>query len=120
MREQVLGSILDELDGSAADIGASAIISLDGLAVASSLAQDMDGDRVGAMPAAMLSLGDRTAAELSRGTLEQVMIKGESGYVILIYAGKDAVLTIIARKEAKLGLIFLDASRAAKGIAAAL
>ncbi len=87
MREQVLGSILDELDGSAADIGASAIISLDGLAVASSLAQ--------------------------------VMIKGESGYVILIYAGKEAVLTIIARKEAKLGLIFLGASRAAKGIAAA-
>ena len=77
----------------------------------------MDEDRVGAMAAAMLSLGDRTAVELARGELEQVMIKGDNGYVLLIHAGPDAVLTVIARKEAKLGLVFLDAKRGAAGIA---
>ena len=117
MREEMLTSILSDLNGSSADIEASAVISTDGLTIASLLAGNMDEDRVGAMAAAMLSLGDRTAAELARGELEQVMIKGDAGYVLLIHAGHDAVLTVIARKEAKLGLIFLDAKRAAQGIA---
>ena len=117
MREEMLKSILSDLNGSSADIEASAVISMDGLTIASMLAANMDEDRVGAMAAAMLSLGDRTSAELSRGELEQVMIKGDNGYVLLIHAGRDAVLTVIARKEAKLGLVFLDAKRAASGIA---
>lgn len=117
MREQMLKSVLGDLNGASADVEASAVISTDGLTIASMLAAGMDEDRVGAMSAAMLSLGDRTAAELSRGELEQVMVKGENGYILLIHAGKDAVLTVIARKEAKLGLVFLDAKRAANSIA---
>ncbi|MBU2784962.1 MAG: roadblock/LC7 domain-containing protein [Acidithiobacillus ferriphilus] len=117
MREEMLKSVLSDLNGSSADIEASAVISTDGLTIASLLSSTMDEDRVGAMAAAMLSLGDRTAVELARGELEQVMIKGDNGYVLLIHAGPDAVLTVIARKEAKLGLVFLDAKRAALGIA---
>ncbi|WP_226827463.1 MULTISPECIES: roadblock/LC7 domain-containing protein [Acidithiobacillaceae] len=113
----MLKSILGDLDGSSADIEASAVISTDGLTIASQLSSTMDEDRVGAMSAAMLSLGDRTAVELARGDLEQVMIKGDNGYVLLIHAGPDAVLTVIAHKAAKLGPVFLDASRAAAGIA---
>ena len=57
------------------------------------------------------------ARELARGELEQVMVKGDAGYILMSYAGRDAVLTVIARKEAKLGLIFLDAKRAARSVA---
>jgi len=116
MREEMLKSILSDLNGSSADIEASAVISTDGLTIASLLSSEMDEDRVGAMAAAMLSLGDRTSLELARGELEQVMIKGDHGYVLLVHAGSDAVLTVIARKEAKLGLVFLDAKRAANSI----
>ena len=42
------------------------------------------------------------------------MIKGNNGYVLLIYAGPEAVLSVIVRTEARLGLVFLDATRAAK------
>lgn len=117
MREEMLKSVLSDLNGTSADVEASAVISTDGLTMASMLSSSMDEDRVGAMSAAMLSLGDRTAAELSRGELEQVMVKGENGYILLIHAGRDAVLTVIARREAKLGLVFLDAKRAAANIA---
>ncbi|WP_312262976.1 roadblock/LC7 domain-containing protein [Candidatus Igneacidithiobacillus taiwanensis] len=116
MREEMLKSILSDLNGSSADIEASAVISTDGLTIVSLLSSEMDEDRVGAMAAAMLSLGDRTSLELARGELEQVMIKGDHGYVLLVHAGSDAVLTVIARKEAKLGLVFLDAKRAANSI----
>ncbi len=116
MREEMIESVLSDLNVSSADIEASAIISRDGLTIASALTLNVDEDRVGAMAAAMLSLGDRTATELARGALEQVMIKGVNGYVLLIHAGKEAVLSTIVRKEAKLGLVFLDARRAAKAV----
>ncbi|MFA6162179.1 MAG: roadblock/LC7 domain-containing protein [Methylobacter sp.] len=117
MRSDMLVSILSDLNGASADIEATAVISTDGLTMASVLPASMDEDRVGAMSAAMLSLGDRTAQELVRGELEQVLIKGDSGYVLMAYAGKEAVLTVLAKPNAKLGLIFLDVKRAASSIA---
>jgi uncharacterized protein len=116
MRADLLTSVLTDLNGTSADIEASGIISTDGLMIASVLPASMDEDRVGAMSAAMLSLGDRTAQELARGTLEQVLIKGAKGYVLMTYAGEDAVLTVLAKPNAKLGLIFLDVKRAAESI----
>ena len=54
---------------------------------------------------------DRIAGELGRGYLDQVYIKGENGYVVLMSVGEEAVLTVLARREAKLGLVFLDMRR---------
>ena len=116
MRADMLTSILSELNGSSADIEASAIVSTDGLMMAALLPSGMDEDRVGAMSAARLSLGDRTARELARGSLEQVLIKGGKGYVLMTHAGEDAVLTVMTKAQAKLGLIFLDVRRAAEAV----
>jgi len=116
MRADMLTSILAELNGSSADIEASAIVSTDGLMMAALLPSNMDEDRVGAMSAALLSLGDRTAKELARGSLEQVLIKGDKGYILMTHAGEDAVLTVLAKPQAKLGLIFLDVKRAAESV----
>jgi predicted regulator of Ras-like GTPase activity (Roadblock/LC7/MglB family) len=117
MRSAMLATVLSDLNGSSADIEASAVISTDGLMMASQLPAGMDEDRVGAMSAAMLSLGDRTARELGRGTtLEQVLIKGEKGFVLMTHAGPNAVLTVLAKPIAKLGLIFLDVKRAAAAL----
>ncbi|HPQ97277.1 MAG: roadblock/LC7 domain-containing protein, partial [Thiothrix sp.] len=116
MRAEMLNSILSDLNGSSADIEASAVLSADGLTMASLLPSSMDEDRVGAMSAAMLSLGDRTAEELARGALEQVLIKGANGYILMTHAGQDAVVTVLAKPNARLGLIFLDVKRAAESI----
>lgn len=117
MRSDMLTEVLSELAGASADIEASAIISTDGLMMASMLPAKLDEDRVGAMAAAMLSLGDRTAHELVRGTLEQVLIKGDKGYVLMTYAGDEAVLSVLTKAGCRLGLIFLDVKRAAEDIA---
>jgi len=117
MREEMLKSILNDLNGSSADIEASAVISTDGLILSALLSSSMDEDRVGAMAAAMLSLGERTSDELGRGNLEQVLIKGDHGYVLMTHAGPDTVVTVVAKPSARLGLIFLDIKRAAKDIA---
>ena len=116
-RTQQMVDRLRELQASSPDIEASAVVSVDGLSIASALPQGVEEDRVSAMSAAMLSLGERIASELGRGTLEQVYIKGEKGYVVLMSVGEEAVLTALAREQAKLGLIFLDMRRAAEDLA---
>ena len=117
MRTDMFQQVLEELKGSSADVEASALISTDGLMIASALPAGMDEDRVGAMSAALLSLGDRAVRELARGTLERVLLQGERGYVIMSAAGNEAVLTVLAKPNAKLGLIFLDMRRAADSLA---
>lgn len=111
-RNQKMVDRLRDLQASSQDIEGSAIVSVDGLSIASALHQYIEEDRVSAMSAAMLSLGERIASELGRGVLEQVYIRGENGYVLLMAVGEEAVLTVMARKEAKLGLILLDMKRA--------
>jgi len=108
---------LKELQANSPDIEASAVVSVDGLIMASALPADVEEDRVSAMSAAMLSLGERIANELRRGNLNQVYIKGDNGYVFLMSVGEEAVLTALARKDAKLGLVFLDMRRAAEDLA---
>ena len=108
---------LRNMQAAAPDIEASAVVSVDGLIMASALQQGVEEDRVSAMSAAMLSLGERIASELGRGSLEQVYIKGLKGYVVLMSVGDEAVLTALAREQAKLGLIFLDMRRAAEDLA---
>lgn len=103
---------LRELQSNSTDIEAAAIVSVDGLSIASSLPVGTEEDRVSAMSAAMLSLGERISSELGRGELQQLFVKGENGYVILTAVGEDAVLTVLAGKNARLGLIFLDIARA--------
>ncbi len=116
-RTQLMVERLRELQASSPDIEASAVVSIDGLPIASALPQNIEEDRVSAMSAAMLSLGERIAEELGRGRLEQVYIKGENGYVILMAIGEDAVLTVLAREQSKLGLLFLDMRRAVEDLA---
>jgi uncharacterized protein len=115
-RSQLIVEQLRDMQASSPNIEASAVVSVDGLTIASALPQGVEEDRVAAMSAAMLSLGERIASELGRGALEQVYIKGSSGYVLLISVAEDAVLTALARENAKLGLILLDMHRAAEAL----
>jgi predicted regulator of Ras-like GTPase activity (Roadblock/LC7/MglB family) len=85
--------------------------------MASALPADVEEDRVSAMSAAMLSLGERISGELGRGTLDQVFVRGEQGYVLLMAIGQDAVLTALAHSRAKLGMVMLDMKRTANELA---
>ncbi len=107
---------LRNMQAAAPDIEASAVVSVDGLIMASALQQGVEEDRVSAMSAAMLSLGERISNELGRAGLEQVYIKGDAGSIVLTSVGEEAVLTALARQDAKLGMIFLEMRRAAEDL----
>ncbi|MBI5207397.1 MAG: roadblock/LC7 domain-containing protein [Candidatus Firestonebacteria bacterium] len=112
-----LEKVLKRLEANVPEIEAAAVVSLDGLILASALPNDIDEDRVAAMAAAMHSLGEKVSEELKRGMLEQLFIRGVEGFTFIVQAGAEGVLTVLARKEAKLGLIFLEIKRATVEIA---
>ena len=116
-REDRLAEALNGLMDESRDIEAAALVSLDGFTMASALPEGMQEDRVGAMSAAILGLGERASAELGRGQLSQVFIEGDDGYVMLIAAGDRAVLTCLAGIDAKLGLVLYDMRASAGHIA---
>lgn len=115
-RAELMVERLQSMQSAAPEIEASAVVSVDGLIMASALQQGIEEDRVSAMSAAMLSLGERISSELGRADLEQVYIKGDQGSIILTSVGKEAVLTAMARKEAKLGMINLEMRRATEDL----
>ncbi|GIK27632.1 MAG: roadblock/LC7 domain-containing protein [Chloroflexi bacterium] len=115
-RTEQLLERLRELLSSTGDIEGAVVVSVDGLAIASALQAGVEEDRISAMSAVMLSLGERISGELGRGELEQVQVRGVNGFAILNAVGEEAVLTVMARKEARLGLILLEISRTVKDL----
>lgn len=99
------------------EIEAAAVVSFDGLPMAAALPPSMDEDRVAAMSAALLSLGERAAQGLGRGELSQVYIEGDAGTVFLVSADDEAVLVAVASKGAKVGMMLYEVRRAAATVA---
>ncbi|MEJ2105768.1 MAG: roadblock/LC7 domain-containing protein [Acidiferrobacteraceae bacterium] len=111
-----LRSSLRALNGLSEDIEASAVISGDGLTLASVLGEDVDADRFGAMCASLLALAQRAGAEIARGELKQVLVEGDKGTMLLVSAGPDAVLAVATRPTINLGKIFIETRKIASKV----
>jgi predicted regulator of Ras-like GTPase activity (Roadblock/LC7/MglB family) len=116
-RSQQLDRAIADLLSQVPEIEAAAVVSFDGLPMASALPATMDEDRVAAMSAALLSLGERAAEGLGRGGLNQVYIEGDQGTVFLVSADDEAVLVAVAAKGAKVGMMLYEVRRSADTVA---
>lgn len=92
------------------------MISEDGLMIASALPQDLDETRVAGMSATILSLGSRASSELGRGDIEEVVVRGENGYAVMVSGGRGVLLLVVTNENAKLGLVFFDMREAVGAI----
>jgi len=112
-----LDDILKRLLGAIPEVKSAAIVSAEGLPIASALPQGIDETRIAAMTAALLSLSERAIIEMAKGDFDQLYIKGSNGYLLVMQAGPNAVLTVSTTKEVRLGLILLDCRRTCEKIA---
>ncbi len=115
-----LSELLRSLQSSTPGVLGAGIISADGFAIASELPQSVEERRVAGMAAAMLALGEQTTSEFEHGSLERVFVEGKEGHTIIMSAGPEAVLSVVARKDAKLGLVFLQMERTAQAVRKAM
>lgn len=108
---QSLTRIMENFLGQNAGLEAAAIVTTDGLVIANAQRVSIDLDVMAAIPSSILSFGKKMVKELMGGSLGQVYIRGERGYVVIFDAGEDLFLTALAEKGANPGLVFLDMER---------
>jgi predicted regulator of Ras-like GTPase activity (Roadblock/LC7/MglB family) len=107
-----LNALLQNFVSATSDVEGAALVTPDGLPLATSLPGGMDDERVSAMSAAMLSLGERIGSELARGSIDRIYVEGNHGYGILTSCAEDAVFLVLASRAAKLGVLMLEIKRA--------
>ena len=112
-KADLLAAALDDFLATSPEVEAAAVVSADGLPMASALPPHVQEDRLAAMSAALLTLGERAADNLGKGELAQVFVEGANGHVILMSAGANAVLVAVTSKGAKAGLILFEMRRSA-------
>ena len=116
-KADMLTIALDDLLAVSPDIEAAAVVSGDGLPMASALPEHVHEDRLAAMSAALLTLGEKAASGLGKGGLSQVFVEGELGYVVLMAAGDNSVLVVVTSKESKVGLVLFEMRKSSARIA---
>lgn len=111
INSEKLGHVLQHFVSTTPEVQGAAVVTPDGLPLASSLPGSMDDERVSAMSAAMLSLGDRIGRELARGEIERIYVEGQNGLSVLTSCGEEAVFLVLATKDAKQGVLMLEIKR---------
>lgn len=119
-RKDRLAKALRSLIDTSGDVSGVAVVSMDGLIMAADLPSQVDQARVGAVAAAILSLSGRSVMQLKRGELQQTLVQGAEGNIIIAHAGANAVLVALTGAGVNLGMVFLDVRECASGIAAIL
>jgi len=97
-----LDDILKKLLVAIPEVKAAAIVSKEGLPIASALPQGVDETRIAVMIAALLSLAETATNEMKRGEFNQLYVKGSKGYLLVLQAGPNAVLAVSTTKDVKL------------------
>jgi predicted regulator of Ras-like GTPase activity (Roadblock/LC7/MglB family) len=103
-----LDMILSIFERSVPHVQATAVVSNDGLVIASRLPDHVEEDRIGAMGAAILSISARSGVELDRGEMERILIEGSNGYILIRSIGGMAILVALVDKDVRLGLLFYE------------
>ena len=111
INSQKIGYVLQSFVTTTSDVQGAALVTPDGLPLASSLPSGMDDERVSAMSAAMLSLGERIGKELARGDIDRIYVEGTEGFSILTKCDEEAVFIVLASKAAKQGVLMLEIKR---------
>ena len=109
-----LDRVLSNFERNVPQIEATAVVSTDGLVIASRLPDEVEEDRIGAMGAAILSISSRSGEELDRGEMVRVLIEGENGYILIRSIGEFAILVALVGKDVRLGMLFYECKNCIK------
>lgn len=112
-----LDNILVKFIDNVPDIKAATIVSTEGEILASALPEDVDGMTIAVMTAALLSLAESAINLIKSGDFEQLFIRGKEGYLLVLPAGPNGVLSVSTKRDVRLGLIFSDCKRVSETIA---
>ncbi|MDP7078609.1 MAG: roadblock/LC7 domain-containing protein [Candidatus Undinarchaeales archaeon] len=97
-------------------IDASAIVTTEGLLIASDIFKGTDPAVFAAMSATMMGAAETALIELRKGHVNRFIVETSTGRLIAIGAGSTAVLVVLTGPEAPLGTVLLEMGRSASRI----
>ncbi|MHA2315100.1 MAG: roadblock/LC7 domain-containing protein [Candidatus Hermodarchaeia archaeon] len=110
---EAIMQILREAEQSVEGIQGVAVVSTDGLPMASAVDTKMGEAELAALASSMLSIGSTAMDNLRKGELDSIYVKCDKGYILLRYSGPLAVVLFITEENARLGPLLLELKRTA-------
>ncbi|MGD9896603.1 MAG: roadblock/LC7 domain-containing protein [Candidatus Methylacidiphilaceae bacterium] len=110
-----LNNVLSRLRAAVPELSAALVATTDGLPIAHSLNAG-DANRLAAMAATAIGLGRRICETFGGGEFRETSVSGDQGQMYIYSAGPKAVLGVVGRLGANVGLIHLEAREAAARI----
>ncbi len=105
--------LVEKLRRNNPDISAAVVATADGFSVAADSAPEVSADLLAALGADLLARSSRSAEEFGRGQINELYMRCDSGYLIVVQAGSDQALVCLATPAVTLGLLLVDVRRAA-------
>lgn len=110
---EAIMQILKEAEQSVDGVQGVAVVSTDGLPMASAVDAKIGEAELAALASSMLSIGSTTMDNLKKGELDSIYVKADKGYILLRYSGPLAVVLFITKEDARLGPLLLELKRTA-------
>ena len=112
---EMMEGILEEINETGG-IEASAVASRDGLLICSTLIDQKLAEVFVAMSATMIGAAETASIELGKGIPDVTLVESKNGKIIGIGAGPKALLLVMTRPEAGLGLVLIEMKKASEKI----
>lgn len=97
-------------------IKACGIVSTEGLLITSRMPPEMNERIVGALCSTIIASAETASSQMGTGDVGEVSVRTEQGTLLLMPAGKKALLIALAEVNAQLGLITVEIEMRAKQV----
>ncbi len=87
---------------------ACGIVSKEGLLINSRTPPDVNARIFSALCSTIMAAAEAASEQMATGSVSQISVKTEKGTIVLMPAGKKALLTVLTEPNAQLGLIFVE------------
>jgi predicted regulator of Ras-like GTPase activity (Roadblock/LC7/MglB family) len=86
-----------------------------GVPVVAELAEGVEGGALAALASSLFRRTDKAARTAAFGKLRTLQLEAEGGHVVVAYGG-ELLVVVVAEKAAQLGMVRLEAHRAAEAL----
>src|SRR3972149_6137696 len=112
---EMLGKVLENINH-IGGVEESAIASRDGLLIYSTIRKKQHAETFVAMSATMVGAAETATIELGKGIPDRIIVESKHGRILGTGAGSKALLLVMTKPDAGLGLVLIEMAKASEQI----
>jgi CheY-like chemotaxis protein len=117
----MIQKILVDWQKNTEEILGATVVTPDGMTLGAHVVHGgITGEQLGAFTASIFKVGSKSVKALQRGALEELYLRGSQGTVYLYVIGSGAILSVLARPDANMGMVHIESREQCKRVAQVL